>query len=81
MTRGPLWTVEIAAHELADGRWSIPACSYTLGALDGAEARAVSLRWAHAAAGCPAMRPLLRQSWPYSSVRPARRGDTQRVAT
>jgi len=77
MPRSALWTVEILEHWV--GRWSIPECSYTLGALDGAEARTVALRWAHVAAGAPAWRPLLRQSWPHSSARPARRGDTEQA--
>jgi hypothetical protein len=65
----PMWRVELAEHDVA--RWHVRARSAELPAPDGAYARARVVRWAHADAGVPSMRSLVRASMGHVTATPS----------
>lgn len=55
------WQVVVAAHTVA--RWDVPARTTVVGAETAEHARVTVLRWAHADAGVPPLRSMLRAAW------------------
>jgi hypothetical protein len=69
-TPPPCWRVEVYEHDLAGGRWRIPSTTVKVPAETADGARRQVLHWAHADAGAPPWRPLLRESWPHTRATP-----------
>ena len=65
MSDRPLYDVTIAEH-VVNGRWPVPASLHRVGGPSLACARATVVRLAHIDAGVPALRSLLRLSWPHA---------------
>ena len=51
-------------------RWTVPAATFRLCALDETAARLMATRAAHRRAGVPPMKPLLRESGPRTKATP-----------
>ncbi len=68
-TLPPMHRVTIEAHTV--GRWPIEARTFELPAVDAYDAILRALRWAHANAGAPCWRALLRQSYPFATAKRA----------
>jgi hypothetical protein len=65
-----MYAVTIAAHELADGRYEIPARTVRLPAANAAHAKLLAVAEAHA--GLPRWRPLVRASLEHTTAEPVR---------
>ena len=68
-SRPPLamFAVEIRAHQLADGRYTIPARTVKIPAANEVHARLLAVSEAHA--GLPRHRPLVRESLAFTTAR------------
>jgi hypothetical protein len=65
-----MFAVEIRAHQLADGRYTIPARVVKLPAANEAHAKLLGVREAHA--GLPRWRPLIRASLEHTTAKAIR---------
>jgi hypothetical protein len=66
-----MFAVKVEAHELEGGRYLIPASRVRLPAANETHARLLAVRMAHAAAGLPCWRPLVRESMTHATGRAA----------
>ena len=64
----PTYRVRLARHDLDGGRWTIPASHVTLPAADSEQAKLLAVQAAHTHAGCPAWRPLVRESLQHATA-------------
>lgn len=64
--RLPLWRVTVNAHELADGRYRIPAVTVDVGAESAEAACGFVVRCAHRDVGVPPWKPCVRASIEYA---------------
>ncbi len=66
--RLPLPTYRVTIERHACERWIIPAQTFRLVAYTEPEARLAGIRECHIRQSLPPWRPLVRESWPYSSA-------------